>query len=127
MGRRYLTFDEALSALRRGKPVECFLGSCERNGARGIRHASITLVGEDVQLQVFDTADEGSATLLDLYDFPPLDPSLSPGDADEVLFFPTLEACISALQDRWPEHGTRLVNEGVLQEEYRDHIAGGSN
>lgn len=123
MGSRYLTFDEAWSALKRGKTVECLLGSCERYGARGIRHASITLV--EVQLRVFDTADKEHAAFLDLYEFGPLDPSLSPGDADEVSAFPTLEACVAVMQARWPERGTRLVNEGVLQDEYGDYIAGG--
>jgi hypothetical protein len=117
--------DEALSALKRGKAVECFLGSCERNGARGIRHASVTLVGDEVQLRVFHTADKGNAAFLDLYEFDPLDSSLSPGDADEVSAFPTLEACAAAVQVRWPERGLRFVNEGVLQDEYRDYIAGG--
>ncbi|MDX2274365.1 MAG: hypothetical protein NW206_02855 [Hyphomonadaceae bacterium] len=39
--------------------------------------------------------------------------------------YPTLEACVAAIQARWPERGQHLVNEGVLQDEYRDYIAGG--
>ncbi|MEQ1812462.1 MAG: hypothetical protein ABL889_21210 [Terricaulis sp.] len=125
MGRRYLTIDEALFALKRGKAIECFLGPCARGGAHGIRHASITLVGDKIQLRVFETADKGNATFLDLYEFGPLDPSLAPGDADEISAFPTWEACVAAMRARWPERASRLVNEGVLQDEYCDYVAGG--
>jgi len=125
MARRYLTIDEAWFALRRGRAVECFLGPCERHGVHGIHYASISLVGEQVALQVFYAADEGDADALDLYEFGPLDPSLSPDDANEEATFPTLEACIAVVRTRWPKRETQLVNESVLQDEYRDYIAAG--
>jgi hypothetical protein len=92
---------------------------------RGIRYASVDLVGDIVQLSVFNSEDLGSLEFLDLYEFGPLDCSLELGDADEVSAFPTLEACIAEMRARWPQREIRLVNEGMVQEEYRDYIAGG--
>lgn len=122
MGRRYLSRNEVESALRRGKTVECFLGPCARGGVAGIRHASVALINGRVELSLFETADRGSAEFLDLYEFGSLDVSLALGDADEVNVFETLEECLVAMETRWLGSATRLVNQGILQDEYRDYI-----
>lgn len=124
MGRRYLTQREVESALQRGRTVECFLGSCTREGIAGVRHVSIGMAGETIEMRLFETVDRGSTEFLDLYEFGPLNVSLAQGEADEVHAFASLKKCLATMEIRWPGSVTRLVNQGVLQDEYRDHIAG---
>jgi hypothetical protein len=123
MGRRYLSRLQVESALRRGKTVECFLGPCTRGGVAGIRHASVASIDGKVELHLFESADRGSVTHLDLYEFGPLDASLALGEADQVDAFESLDECLHAMEARWPGSAGRLLNEGMLQDEYRDYIA----
>jgi len=123
MGRRYLLKDEAEAALRRGKAVECFLGPCEREGQLGIRHIALSLVDGAFVASLYETADFGSASFLDLYAFGPLDPNLEQGDADSVLSFAALDDFLAFIGQEWPGSDLRLTNEGVLQDEYADYVA----
>jgi hypothetical protein len=122
MGRRYLTSDEADGALRRGKVVECFLGACASDDGVGIARISISLVGEVTELSLFKSADIGSAEFLDVYAFPPLNASPEQDEPDEVCAFASLEECLVSMEARWPGSSERLVNEFVVQDEYRDYM-----
>jgi hypothetical protein len=127
MSRRYLLTDEVDAALRRGKTVEAFLGSCNRAGERGIRRLAIASRGASIETRIYETADYGGPDSLDLYAFGPLDPDLELGEADETLSFPDLGSCLSALSERFPGVQARLVNEGMIQDEYADFISRGRN
>jgi hypothetical protein len=121
--RRYLTISEGEAALRRGKAVECFLGACDRSGIRGFRWLSIRQDSEAILASVYETAPAGD--MLDVYELPPLDPDREPDEADEVFAVTQHDEIWSVLEGRFPGSTARLVNEGVIQDEYADFIAYG--
>jgi hypothetical protein len=123
MGRRYLLRDEAEATLRRGKTVECFLGACDREGRRGVRYLILGMAGEAVEMSLYESEDVGRQDFIDVYEFGPLDPKVVSGDPDQIEKFASFEECIADMTYRWPGSVSRLVNEGVVQEEYRDFIA----
>jgi len=123
MTRRYLLRDEVAAALRRGKVVECFLGRCEREGKIGVRHLAISSTDEVVVARLFETEDLGGPAFLDLYEFGPINRALEHGEPDQSVSFSSLDECLAFIDERWPASGDRLVNEGVLQDEYADFVA----
>jgi len=123
MGRRYLLREEAEASLRRHRSVECFLGDCAREGRPGIRHLSLILENGAIVMRLYETADLGRPDFLDISEFGPLDPDLADGDADEVEKFVTFDDCLQTMRQRWPGSDRRLVNEGIVQDEYADYIA----
>lgn len=127
MARRYLLRNEVEGALRRGKTVECFLGGFEDAGRPGMRHISLDMDGAAVIARLYESADLGDPALLDIYEFGPLSPSLDLGEADQKLVFLSLDSCLDYMEQSWPGSSSRLVNEGVLQDEYADFVAGRSS
>ena len=125
MSRRYLSPSEAAGALRRGKSVECFLGKCARDGQSGIRWLSISREQESQVIRLYETADLGDSNFVDVYEFGPLNGELEPGEADEQICTPDMDACWDLLEQRFPGSTKRLVNEGVIQDEYADFVATG--
>ena len=125
MSRPYLTLSEVESALNRGKSIECFLGSCVRDGQRGIKWLSATRRGESVRLAIYETADLGSEDILDLYEFGPLNPALELDEPDEEKMFQNFRSFISEVEAMFPSSTARFVNEGMIQDEYSDFIARG--
>ena len=125
MARRYLDASEVQSALQRGKSVECFLGACSHNGVAGIRWFSICAQSSGVAVSVFESADAGSEEFIDVYEFGPVDPTLELDEATEQMQFPDLAACLNVLAKRFPESTSRLVNQGLIQDEYADYVARG--
>jgi hypothetical protein len=122
MPRRYLTEAEAMSALRRGKAVEAFLGACSRDGAPGVRWLQVCERSTGLDLRVYESADVGSEDFLDLYEFGPLDPALDQDEANEVHSFLTFGECVRMVEDRWPGAALKLVNEGIVQDEYAEYL-----
>lgn len=125
MPRRYLTRSEAESALNRGKAIECFLGQCERDGRKGIKWLSASRRGEAVRMAFYETADIGNEEFLDLYEFGPLNPDLDLDDPEEERVFGDFSTFISELESSFPGSTLKLVNEGVIQDEYLDYLARG--
>jgi hypothetical protein len=120
MSRRYLRPDEAKSAIHRGRAVECFIGACQRDARQGVRWFSIR-ASEDKSafvLRGYETADLGSTEYLDLYEFGPLNPDLELDEPDEEVLFDDFNLLLQALDTRFPGSSTKLVNEGVVQDEY---------
>lgn len=122
MTRRYLLKSEVAAALHRGTTIECFLGRCEHVGLNGVRYISICISDARVVLQVFETQDSRNSGTFDLYEFGPLNPLLEIGEADEVLDFSSLDACLAFVDERWPHSSERFVNEGVIQDEYAEFV-----
>lgn len=120
---RHLTKDNVENALGRGKTVEVFLGRCERDGQRGIRYLTVCLIDDKLEMRLYEREDCGDPNFLDLYEFGPLNPETVYGDPDLVKVFPSLEACLSEIEKCWPGGAGRIVNEGVLQDEYSDFLA----
>lgn len=120
MSRRYLLPSEVKSALHRGKTVECFVGACQRDGREGIQWFSIR-AAEDKHtfvLRVFETADLGDAEHLDLYEFGPLNQELLLEESGERFVFNDFDLLVQELEVRFPGSSRKLVNEGVVQDEY---------
>jgi hypothetical protein len=122
--RRYLQLDEVDAALRRGRTVESFVGACVRNGQNGFRWLRLRKQNDFLCVGIFETADQGSPSFLDIYELAPLDPTLALGEPAGQLTFGELPSCITALSERFPESPLRFVNEGVIQDEYADFISG---
>jgi hypothetical protein len=100
------------------------VGACVgESGEQGVRWLSLIQRGHGVRVAVFETADQGSPTFLDLYEFAPLDPALALGEATKELTFDDLSSCLVALAASFPGIPLRFVNEGVIQDEYADFLA----
>lgn len=125
MSRRYLALSEAESALQRGKTVECFIGPCERGGARGVKWLAASLRGKIYRMNIYETADHGNERHLDLYEFGPLDPALELDQPDHTKVFDNFQTLIAEMETVFPGSSAKLVNEGVIQDEYSDFIARG--
>ncbi|MFV7709982.1 hypothetical protein [Shewanella algae] len=122
MTRRYLDESEANSAIRRGKSVEIFLGPCEASGESGIRWASASRVESGVELSVFEVQDEGSPEYLDIYEFTPLRDDLCPGEPTERVNIASVSEIGAFVRSRYGIAMPGLVNEGVVQDEYKTYI-----
>lgn len=118
---RHLTPSFAAGALRRGKPIEQFLGPAFHRGRRGIRWIIIEPcpAGFSVLLHLAeDVSDDG---LADITEFPPLDPEaydLWPEIATaggEVEAIEAAERLAGADPARW-------TNFGMAADEYRDYV-----
>lgn len=125
MPRRYLSVAEAQSALARGRAVECFLGRCERGGEPGIKWLSLSRSADAIRLALYESADYGDKDHLDLYEFGPLDPELELDEPTVEEFFAEFADAVAAIDAKFPGATSRLVNEGLVQDEYGDYIARG--
>lgn len=125
MSRRYLSLSEAEYALNQGKSLECFLGTCTRNATTGIRWFSVSRRDEEIHLSVFESADLGRSEFLDLYEFGPLDPAREQDEPDRMLVFKNFEAFVAEVEVLFPASSARLVNAGIVQDEYADFLARG--
>lgn len=94
-------------------------------GRSGIKWLSASRHSEKVRLAVYETADIGSEESLDLYEFGPLNPELELGEPEEEQVFGNLSVFISELETSFPGSTLKLVNEGVIQDEYLDYLARG--
>ena len=117
MSRRYLTTDEAEAAVRRGKDVEVFLGGFESMGQRCIRWASINSSKEGFVGRVWESIDEGSPNYLDVYSFSPVS-----GEWD-VPVRSEASSSLDALLELLGCPSNKLVNAGVVQDEYASYIS----
>ncbi len=125
MSRRYLKLQEAELALKRGKAVECFLGGCERDGRAGIKWLSIRGAGPKIDVSVYETADLGDESFLDIYEFGPLDPDMELEEANEVISFASFRRAIEFIEQRFTGSSEKLLNELMIQDEYSDYISRG--
>ncbi|UBX47484.1 hypothetical protein LDO51_09745 [Providencia alcalifaciens] len=125
MSRRYLNLQEAELALKRGKAVECFLGGCERDSRAGIQWLSIRGSKSEIDVSIYETADLGDESFLDIYEFGPLDPDLELEDANEVKSLTSFGQAIEFIEQRFAGSSERLVNELMIQDEYAEYISRG--
>jgi len=121
MARRYLTTEEAESAIKRGGRIECFMGSFGGDLA-GLLWLSINAGDGDGQLTVecYVSADRGGEDFVDVYEFGPLDETLEMDEPDQILKFCDFDSLLVALAQQFPGSVAHLVNEGVIQDEYLD-------
>ena len=117
MGRRYLTTEEAISAIKRGKEVEIFLGGFVKAGDKCIRWASFGFDGDKYIGKVWEAIDEGSENFLDIYSFSPASGEWdSPAKQAESREF---EAVLKELDCS----SGKIVNYGLVQDEYAEYLS----
>ena len=121
MARRYLTTEEAESAIKRGRRIECFVGAFGVHRA-GLLWLSINAGPEDGELTVecYVSADRGGEDFVDVYEFGPLDEALEMDEPDQILRFYDFDSLWVSLAHQFPGSVARLVNEGVIQDVYLD-------
>lgn len=123
---RYLVEPFVIGALRRGRSVEQFLGPIGSPERPGVRYVEVRAARTSYEVYVHAVEDVGHEGFLDLDAFPPFDQ-----DAEEEEFGQLLgtaddpqgalilaEECTGAVRGRW-------VNQGVVQDEYRDFVRAG--
>ncbi|MGW1996062.1 hypothetical protein [Embleya sp. NPDC001921] len=123
---RYLTESFACGALRRGRPVEQFLGPVRVADRSGIHYVEIRPVRHRYEVFLHTCEDVGDESFRDLVEFPPFDTEDGEEDfgrllatSDEPLdALKTAESLTGAVRGRW-------VNEGSVQDEYHDHVQAG--
>ena len=118
MARRYLTRSEAASAIRRQRTVEAFLGGFDAGEEKSIRRLVIYGDGTGVSAEIWESPDIGSEDFADVYEFGTLD-----HDGEPAVIFPrqSLEGFLDVIDAQYPGTSARLVNEGVVQDEYLDY------
>jgi hypothetical protein len=121
MSTRYLSTSDLPPTLRRGKPVEQFIGGSPADPAC-IRHIEICPAGEQVELWVYDVEDVGSEEDSDLYDFPYLEPD---GPTAPVATFADTQSAVDFASATLGASPARWVNSGVAESEYLDYIRAG--
>ncbi|MFF3940940.1 hypothetical protein [Streptomyces phaeofaciens] len=123
---RYLTEAFIVGALKRGRPVEQFLGPVGTPVRRGVSYVEVRPTKTSYEVYVRTVEDIGHERFFDLVEFPPFD-----ADEDEEEFgrlaataedpstaLTAAEEATGAVRGRW-------VNEGMVQDEYGDFVRAG--
>ncbi|WP_217554024.1 hypothetical protein [Streptomyces sp. GbtcB6] len=123
---RYLAEPFALGALRRGRPVEQFLGPAGPPQRPGIRYAEVRPAKTRYEILLHTLQDVGHETFADLVEFPPL----APDDEEEesARLVATRDdplAALTAAEDLTGAVRGRWVNAGLVQDEYHDYVMAG--
>jgi len=116
MSRRYLTLDEAKSALNRKKDIEVFLGGFKHGSENCIRWVSVTFEGDKFKGSIWESFDQGSEDYLDIYSFSPVS-----GEWDIPKSFVKAET-LEYLLDVMSIPKEKIVYAGVVQDEYASFI-----
>lgn len=123
-GRRHITLAEAVSALRRGRPIEQYLGRFTATDERqGIRWLTAGPSGRAFVLNLHEVEDIGSEDSLDISEFPPLDEDEYLGEGREIETADDPGELLG-LASSAGASPTRWVNWGVAQDEYLDDLQG---
>ncbi|MFI1154703.1 hypothetical protein [Streptomyces sp. NPDC020817] len=123
---RYLTEPFALAALRRGRPVEQFLGPVHAAGRLGVHYVEVRPRQGMFEVFLHTVEDVGHETFLDLAEFPPLSTGTEQEEFGRLVT--TADDPLSALEAA--EHITgavrqRWVNATMSQVEYADFVLAG--
>ncbi|MFF1606020.1 hypothetical protein ACFVYV_53615 [Streptomyces mirabilis] len=123
---RYLTEAFVVGALKRGRPVEQFLGPVGAPGRLGVSYVEVRPTKASYEVYVHTVEDVGHEGLSDLVEFPPFD-----ADQDEEEFgrlvataedpstaLTAAEEATGAVRGSW-------VNESMVQDEYGDFVLAG--
>ncbi|MFF3565401.1 hypothetical protein ACFYXS_35695 [Streptomyces sp. NPDC002574] len=123
---RYLTESFALGALRRGRPIEQFLGPAGSPERPGIRYIEVRPAKTHYEIYLHTLEDVGHETFGDVVEFPPLNT-----DDDEEEFGRLVATrddplgALAAAEDVTGAGRGRWVNAGLVQAEYFDYVMAG--
>ncbi|MGN6152815.1 MAG: hypothetical protein ACTHOH_12545 [Lysobacteraceae bacterium] len=113
---RHLPIDDVIAVLARGASVEQFLGLREDDTSAKVIWVEIRPVHDGFETHRFDVTDYGAPDRLDLS-------AWIDGDAEQESFhFETPKDAIESAMKDWGADPRKWVNQGVLQDEYRDAI-----
>ncbi|GAA3122706.1 hypothetical protein GCM10010521_07250 [Streptomyces rameus] len=123
---RYLPEAFIIGALKRGRPVEQFLGPVGAPDRLGVRYVEVRPTQASYEVHVHTAEDVGHERFSDLVEFPPLD-----ADEDEEEFgrlVATAEdpsTALAAAEEATGAVRSRWVNESMVQDEYGDFVRAG--
>jgi hypothetical protein len=117
--RRYLTWHEAVSALRRGKAVEQLLPARPHHGQPTVRWLAVYPRDGLFVVGLHHVLDPCDPQFLDVTEFAPVDEWEGVGEGVEVDNAPCPEHALRAAA-RFGAVPERWVNQFVVAEEYRD-------
>ncbi|MFI6277332.1 hypothetical protein [Streptomyces sp. NPDC050988] len=123
---RYLTEAFIIGALKRGRPVEQFLGPVGAPGLLGVSYVEVRPANASYKVYVHAVEDVGHGAFLDLGGFPPLDADASEKEFGRLVVVAedpsnavtAAEETTGAVRERW-------VNENIVQDEYGDFVRAG--
>ena len=107
------------STLRRGKPLEQFLGGAVLNNEPAIRWLELQPASNSIEVWEFVAPDLGDQGRLDFYEF------LDVEDGTLVATLPSPSEALTFAQAHLGASPERWVNQFVAQDEYRDFIQSG--
>ena len=120
---RYLAPPFIQGSISRGRSVEQFLGGYMDGDEPALRWVEIRPEPNGVALLLHQVYDEGDEDFLDVYDFTDLDGESDEGDGPAAEHhLPTLEDALSLAGELYGADPGRFVNEGMIQDEYRDYL-----
>jgi len=113
---RYISRQSLSTYLNLGKIIEVFLGRINDN-KKILSYLEIKNIASDkIQLSTIEHYDEGSLDWLDIYDFSYVDPD---GNHNKIEF-DNIEEAIDFIQVKFQLKEIKFVNEGIIQDEYKD-------
>lgn len=113
---RYLATVNLESVLRRGKPIEQFLGGLVLGGERFIHWLELRPANETFELWRFVAPDVGDEENLDFYEF------IGDEEGELVLSCLALDEALSQAQAQFGASCAHWANQFVSQNEYRDFV-----
>jgi hypothetical protein len=116
---RHLPKNELQFAYGRGKAIEQWLGRALVDGRPRISWLELRPGLSGVELWHFEAEDFGSAESMDVYAW------IDAGADAPRAIFPTIAAALDFASEAFDASLDRWVNQGVVQDEYRDSIVAG--
>ncbi|MFI0451478.1 hypothetical protein [Actinomadura sp. 6N118] len=123
---RHLTPAFAIGALRRGKPIEQFLGGFQQEGRPALRWSTISPTKSSLTVSLHEVEDVGPDALGGTYDiseYPPLDEEEYLGEGRDIGICESPEQALDLAERELRARKDRWVNFGVLGDEYADYRA----
>ncbi len=119
MTRRYLSESEILGAIRRGRSVGVFLGAGDA-AVPTIRYLTLRGTEQQVTAKLWEVEDPRNPNFFDVSS---LYPPNGDDEPEQVFSFTSVQQALSEIDTHFPGASGRFVNQGVIDDEYRDYLA----
>ncbi len=120
---RYLTEYFLQSAIARGREVGQFLGGFSHEGQPAIRYLVMRADEDGIVLSLYESYDPQDEEWLDVTSFEELD-GVEQGEAAEEHHCASVAEALALAEATYGARADRWVNEGILDDEYRDYLRG---
>lgn len=121
---RYLTEYFLQAAVARGREVGQFLGGFSHEGQPAIRYLGMQADDEGVVLSLYEKHDPQDEEWCDVVSFGELD-EVEQGEAAAEHHCASVAEALALAEASYGARADRWVNEGILDDEYRDYLSGG--